>query len=237
VAAVTRVKICGLTRERDVHLAVRSGAWACGFVLSPSPRQVTPARARELAAAAEGALTVAVVTTEPAGAIARALAEAGCEALQLSAGADGVSVDEARAAALARGLRPLVIAAADTRGAEGADLILVDSRRPGQYGGTGIRADWAAAARLAAGRRLMLAGGLNAATAATAVTAVRPFALDVSSGVEASPGVKDEALLRAFFAAVAGADTAAGHTDASAAEEAGGGAAAIQADDMGGASR
>ncbi len=227
---MTRVKICGLTLERDVRLAVRSGAWACGFVLSPSPRQVTPAAVRELTPAATGALTVAVVTTEPASAIAEALDEAGCEALQLSAGADGPGVDEIRAAALARGLRPLVIAAADTRGADGADLLLVDSRRPGQYGGTGVRADWAAAAALATERRLVLAGGLDTATAAAAVAAVRPFALDVSSGVEASPGVKDEVRLRAFFAAVAAAD-------ATAAQEAGHDAAADQADDTEGAPR
>ncbi len=200
---------------------------------------------RELTPAATGTLTVAVVTTEPASAIAEALDEAGCEALHSRQGRTAPSVDEVRAAALARGLRPLVIAAADTRGADGADLLLVDSRRPGQYGGTGVRADWAAAARLAAERRLVLAGGLDAATAAAAVAAVRPFALDVSSGVEISPGVKDETRLRAFFAAVAAADAATAASDAAAAAVAATTAAqgtshdvaVDQADDKGGAPR
>ncbi len=104
------------------------------------------------------------------------------------------------------GRRPLVIAAADSPGAEDADLLLVDARRPGRYGGTGERADWAAAARLAASRPLVLAGGLTPHSVAEAVAAVRPFALDVSSGVEAAPGVKGAGLLRAFTAAVVTAD-------------------------------
>lgn len=219
---MTRVKVCGLTRAQDVRLAVELGVWACGFVLTPGPRRVSAARARELRDAApthgsrvvtrasaqtrSAPLTVAVVTTESADAIASALAESGCEAVQLSAGADGAGVEDVRAAARARGLRPLVVAAADTLGADDADLLLLDARRPGRYGGTGERADWAAAARLATSRPLVLAGGLTPDSVAEAVATVRPYALDVSSGVETAPGFKDEGLLRAFVAAAAAAD-------------------------------
>jgi phosphoribosylanthranilate isomerase len=203
---VTRVKVCGLTCEQDVRLAAGLGVWACGFVLSASPRQVAVGEARRLAAAAHDALTVAVVTTEPPGEIGNALAATGCQAVQLSAGSDGAGVDEVRAAAQARGLRPLVIAAADTPGAEHADLLLLDARRPGRYGGTGEHADWVAAARLAADRPLVLAGGLTPVSVGEAVAAVRPFAVDASSGLEASPGRKDATLLRAFVEAVAAAD-------------------------------
>lgn len=204
---MTRVKVCGLACARDVRLAAEFGVWACGFVLSASPRQIAPEQARRLTRAAGGALTVAVVTTEPAEAIAEMLSESGCRAVQLAAGADGAGVGEVRAAAKARGLRPLVIAAADTPDADDADLLLLDSRRPGAYGGTGERADWAAAARLAVDRPLVLAGGLTPESVGEAIATVHPFALDVSSGVEVSPGRKHAALLRAFVTAVTAADS------------------------------
>ena len=81
---MTRVKVCGLTREVDVRQAVALGAWACGFVLSSSPRRVTPARAACLARHTGRALTVAVVTTESAAWIAAALVASGLAAVQLS---------------------------------------------------------------------------------------------------------------------------------------------------------
>ena len=221
---MTRVKVCGLTRAADVRLAVALGAWACGFVLTESPRRVSPTRARELVAAAAGALAVGVVTTESAEWVAAAVAAAGCDAIQLSAGADGPSVAAMRSAAVRRGLRPLVIAAADTPDAADADLVLLDARSPGRYGGTGRTLDWTAVARslrsglesptlrpiaraptLAAAidpSRLVLAGGLTPSNVAEAVSALRPFAVDVASGVEREPGRKDPPSCVPFFAAV-----------------------------------
>ena len=163
---MTRVKVCGLTRAEDVRLAAELGAWALGFVLAESPRHVVPARARDLAAAAGDALTVAVVTTQSPAWIAGAVATAGLGAVQLSAGADGPTVAEVRAAAAEAGVEPLVIAAADTADAELADFVLLDARAPGSYGGTGRRLDWE---RLAADpatprENLVLAGGLKPAT-------------------------------------------------------------------------
>lgn len=108
---MTYVKICGLTTLADVQLAVEQNAWACGFVLTRSPRRVDPLRARELARAARTSLTVAVVTTESPTWIAAALAAADLRAVQLSAGADGPSVAAVRAAALAARCRGLTCVA------------------------------------------------------------------------------------------------------------------------------
>jgi phosphoribosylanthranilate isomerase len=192
---MTHVKICGLTREQDVRLAVECGAWACGFVLTASPRRLMPEQAARLVDAAGDTTTVGVVTTESPEWIAAALAVAGLTAVQLSAGADGPTV-------------------ADTPDARDADLVLLDVRAPGVYGGSGATLDWRALAAdrpLRAGG-LVLAGGLTCANVAEAIAALRPLAVDVSSGVEqaGAPGPKNAAQLKAFFAAVRQADAGAG---------------------------
>jgi phosphoribosylanthranilate isomerase len=201
------VKICGLTDAGDVRAAVELGAWACGFVLTDSPRHIDPELAAQLASLAGSALTVGVFATEPAADIAAATAEAGLAAVQLSAGPDGCSVDQLRSA-LSR-IEPvretLVIAAVDTPDVATADFVLFDARGPERYGGTGRRLDWTATAEAAAPfrDRAVLAGGLTPANVAEASRMVEPFAVDVSGGVESDPGVKDVGLLAAFMAAVA----------------------------------
>jgi phosphoribosylanthranilate isomerase len=204
---VTRVKICGLTGEADVRLAVACGAWACGFVLSQSPRRIDTARAAELTPLTHEALAVAVVTTEEPDWIVAAVEQGGFDAVQLSAGADGAPVAEVRAALEGRGLRPRLIAAADTVGADDADLLLLDARTPDRYGGTGDTLDWRvlAAAKLPR-ERLVLAGGLRPSNVDGAIKLLHPFAVDVGSGVESTPGVKERRLMRSFFGAVAAAD-------------------------------
>jgi len=208
---MTRVKICGLTTVSDVKHAANYGAWACGFVLTDSPRRVSVVQAAELTPLCGASLTVAVVTTEKPAWIAGAVAAGGFGAVQLSAGADGASVAAVRAAALSRGLRPLVFAAADTEDGGDADLVLLDARTPEAYGGTGRRLDWKALAAAELPReRLVLAGGLLPSNVDGAIKLVRPFAVDVSSGIERIPGIKDLRLLRAFFGVVAGADISGG---------------------------
>jgi phosphoribosylanthranilate isomerase len=208
---MTRLKICGLTTGGDVKHAASYGAWACGFVLSESPRQVSVERAAELTPLCGDSLAVAVATVEEPAWIAGAVAAGGFGAVQLSAGADGPTVAVVRAAALDRGLRPLVIAAADTEDAGDADLVLLDARMPEAYGGTGRRLDWMALAAADLPReRLVLAGGLLPSNVDGAIKLVRPFAVDVSSGIERAPGVKDLRLMRAFFGVVAGADISGG---------------------------
>jgi phosphoribosylanthranilate isomerase len=208
---MTRVKICGLTSEDDVKHAASYGAWACGFVLTESTRRIGVERAAELTPLCGDSLAVAVVATEDPAWIADAVAAGGFGAVQLSAGADGPSVAAVRAAALSRGLRPLVIAAADTEDADKADLVLLDARTPEAYGGTGRRLDWRALAAADLPReRLVLAGGLLPSNVDGAIKLVRPFAVDASSGIERTPGIKDLRLMRAFFGVVAGADISGG---------------------------
>jgi phosphoribosylanthranilate isomerase len=208
---VTVIKVCGLTNARDVKLAVRYGVWACGFVLTESPRRISAASAAELTPLTGDALSVAVVTTEPAGWVADALAEGGFDAVQLSAGGDGPSVAEMRAAAARRGLRPTVIAAFDTPDALTAEYVLYDARTPSAYGGTGSTLDWRALTRTDLPRdRMVLAGGLRPSNVDGAIKLVRPFAVDVASGIERAPGAKDAKLLRAFVGVVAGANYSGG---------------------------
>ncbi len=208
---MTRIKICGLTNERDVKLVTQYGAWACGFVITASPRHVDVARAAELTPLSGDALAVAVVTTESAAWIAEALAGGGFNAVQLSAGGEGSSVAEVRAAAARRGLRPFIIAAADTPDSDSAELVLLDARTSDAYGGTGSTLDWRALAAADLPRdRMVLAGGLRPSNVDGAIKLVRPFAVDVAGGVERAPGVKDAKLLRAFFGVVAGANYSGG---------------------------
>jgi phosphoribosylanthranilate isomerase len=211
---MTLVKICGLTREDDVRRAAAHGAAACGFVLTAGPRRIPAERACRLAELAGDVLTVAVVTTESPEWISARLAECRVAAVQLSAGADGPTVAAVREAAAVRGLWPRVIAAADTPDAADADLILYDGRTATAYGGTGVALDWSALAGipLPPRERLVLAGGLAPGNVAQAIAALHPTLVDVSSGVEAAPGIKDERLLTAFFAAVERADRAGGMT-------------------------
>ena len=149
-----------------------------------------------------------MVTTEPAGWIAEALEESGADAVQLSAGADGPTVAQVREAAARLRRRPLVIAAADAPDAALADFVLLDARTTGAYGGTGETLDWRALAA-EPGRPaedVVLAGGLRPDNVGAAIAALHPAVVDLSSGVESAPGVKDHQRLRDFFAAVVQAD-------------------------------
>ena len=205
---MTRVKICGLTRRRDVRRAVELGAWACGIVLSDGPRRVKPEDAVRLVDAAGATLTVGVFTVETAEEVAAAARTAGVGAVQLSGGPDGPTVGEVRAAVRGHDRQPLIIATADTPDAEEADLVLLDPRLPGMYGGTGHTLDWLALADEGDydPETLVLAGGLSPVNVGEAIAALRPRVVDVASGVESEPGRKDPALLEAFFRAVTVAD-------------------------------
>lgn len=213
---MTLVKICGLTRAQDVDAAVAQGAWAVGFVITESPRQVKVSRVEKLAARLPtGVLSVAVVTTEKPFEIARIVESTGVAAVQLSAGAFGPNVAAVRAALSTAGApRVALIVARDTRGVEKADFVLLDSRVIRRdspvFGGTGHPLDWrglaASRTRLPHPERLLLAGGINPTNARMAIRSLRPLAIDVSSGIEKSPGVKDLEKMTRLFSAVRSAD-------------------------------
>lgn len=185
------IKVCGITRVADALHAVEQGATAIGFVLwDKSPRAVTVECAAEIIAELPSHVTtVGVFVNEPVDSIRRALERAGLSAVQLHgdeppAYADALRCDVIRAVSVGE-----IDDAVDTWSADTA--LLVDNIDPVRRGGTGVAIDWTAAARAATTRRLILAGGLTPDNVATAIRAVHPFGVDVSSGVESAPGVKD----------------------------------------------
>jgi len=202
-----RVKVCGLTRAEDVEAAVALGADALGFVLWPrSPRYVPLPAVSALADDLPAFLTrVGVFVDASPDEVARAVREARLDAVQLH-GAESAA-DYGRVGA--RVIKAVTLDGSDdverAAGLPAGVTVLVDATAPVERGGTGRRADWSHAARLARRRPIVLAGGLSASNVAAAIREVRPVAVDVSSGVEEAPGRKDHERLRAFFAAVAAA--------------------------------
>jgi phosphoribosylanthranilate isomerase len=207
-----KIKFCGVTRPQDAEHAVQAGAWALGMILWPgSPRYCPPDQAAEIGARFRRQAQLAGVFVNPTlDEVVRAADEAHLSLLQFHGDEGPVFCAEA-----ARRTGAKVIKAARVHsGAEiqalavfHTDFHLLDSYVPGIPGGTGETFAW----ELARGRRRprvprILSGGLTPDNVAEAIAAVGPYAVDVSSGVEVAPGIKDPALIDAFAAAVA--DTA-----------------------------
>lgn len=195
------VKICGLTRPEDARLAGELGASAVGMIFWPgSPRAVTPDLAREIAAVVPAhVLTVGVFVDATRDDIARVAEAVPLGAIQLHGSED---------AAFARALTwPVIKAVAlpddgtlpDLEQWSPATRVLLDAFDPVRRGGTGRTVDWARAGMVAARRPIILAGGIRADNVGVAVATVRPAGIDVSSGVEQAPGMKDPVKLRALF--------------------------------------
>lgn len=195
------VKICGITRPEDASHAVAQGASAIGFVFWPdSPRFIDPYRARRIAAVIPPFVTIVGVFVNQSAAYINMVANVvPLAAIQLHG-----EEPPAFAASLSRPVLKAVSAADAATLAMWPErvMLLVDAHDPIRRGGTGETADWTLAANLARTRRVVLAGGLTPENVANAVARVRPFGVDVSSGVESSPGIKDHRRLTAFFNAV-----------------------------------
>lgn len=217
------VKICGLVRAEDAALAARLGADHVGSIFAGGPRMIDAATARANVAAARDAApgrpprAVGVMGAQTPDAIARLAEEATLDAVQLHADPDADAVAAVRAAwggevwAVLRiagtALPPQAAALFDA-----ADAVVLDAKVDGtQLGGTGVALDWeglaAALAPFRGRASLVLAGGLRPENVAVAIRALRPDAVDVSSGVERAPGVKDPDRLAAFLAAARSATT------------------------------
>jgi phosphoribosylanthranilate isomerase len=203
---VTRVKVCGITRPEDAELAAGLGAWALGFILwAPSPRAADPAVAAGIAAALRRRVALVGVFVNPT---LDEVAQA-AEALHLSH--VQLHGDEGPAFCAEAGRRTGAKVIKAVRIASGAELQeldrfhtdfhLLDTAARGLRGGSGETWDWALAARRRAPIPQILSGGLTPANVAAGIAAVRPYAVDVASGVEAAPGVKDPERLRAFLEA------------------------------------
>lgn len=216
---MTRVKICGITRREDAMLAVELGAHALGFIFEPTSPRFLPEVPDWIDEIPPFVTRVAVFGIAPASFVERSF-----QAMQgvaesfgyVSEGTGGLGKEEWRRGGI-KGAREdgfQRIAAVRVKPGEGvetflnhlpdADALLLDAYAEGQFGGTGRQVDWDLAAEVVKQSPLpvILAGGLTPENVADAVRLVKPYAVDVASGVEATPGIKDAAKLRAFFRAV-----------------------------------
>lgn len=192
------VKICGITNVADAIAAVEAGADVIGFVFAASPRRVTPDEVRDIAAALPaGVLKAGVFVDEDPTVVEDIAALCGLDLLQFHGsetpkycarfGERAVKAVRVKDSSSLRGLERYNVSA-----------LLLDTYFPGQPGGTGRTFDWKIAAKAAGAGSIILSGGLTPENVTAAVRAVRPAMVDVSSGVETSPGLKNPAMMRRF---------------------------------------
>jgi len=200
------IKICGITTADDALLATALGADALGFIMAPSSRQIAPPRVEDIVRRLPpDVLTVGVFRDEAPSRVIEVVNRCGLKAAQLSG---RESMQDTR---LIRESVPAVIKAfpggspaLSVADRYGADIVMVDSDTPG----SGQVFDWSLAEGAPGGIRLLMAGGLTPENVAMAIAKVRPWGVDVATGVEMSPGRKDPARLRAFINAARGAQPA-----------------------------
>jgi phosphoribosylanthranilate isomerase len=221
-----QVKICGITNLADAQVAIEAGADLLGFIFYPkSPRYIAPEAIRDWGLGTD-ALTrspipnhqspitklVGVFVDEDPARVAEIIEIVGLDFVQLH-GAETTEILAGLSPRAFKALRPATAEQAEDEaarfapfGAPAGPQLMVDAYDPNHYGGTGKKADWNVAAAIAQRvPRLLLAGGLTPVNVADAVRTVRPWGVDVSSGVELSPGRKDHDAVRAFIAAAKGA--------------------------------
>lgn len=206
----TRIKICGITREQDLATAVAAGADALGFVFyAPSPRYVTPQRAAQLVAQVPAFVArVGLFVNETAEFVDAVLAQVPLDLLQFHGDEDAAFCSAfgrpwIKAARVKPGFDLLEYASAFA-GAPGISGLLLDAHVDG-YGGGGKSFDWSLIPQ-SLPLPVILSGGLHPGNIAEAVRAVRPWAVDVSSGVESARGIKDAQKITEFIAGVRDAD-------------------------------
>ena len=192
------VKICGITNEDDALLAVAMGADAVGFVFAPSPRQVAPKLVYDITRRLPPEiLTVGVFRDDLPDRVFDVVSRSGVKAVQLHGHESASTV-----AAVSEGVRWVIKAVsagsreARTANQFGTDLILVDAPQPG----SGRVFDWRLTDEIPSGVRLILTGGLTVDNVGAAIEYVKPWGVDVSSGVESAPGKKDALKLKLFIA-------------------------------------
>jgi len=197
---MVRVKICGITNEEDALHAAACGADALGFVFyAGSPRCVTPEQVRAISEVLPPFVTrVGLFVNEAPERIRQVAEVCGLDVIQLH-GDEPPAACQLPPYRVIKGVRPRSEADLDVLATYPVAALLVDAAVPGEYGGTGQRADWQLAAQLAATRRVILAGGLTPGNVAAAVRTVRPYGVDVASGVEQAPGRKDPEKVAQFI--------------------------------------
>ena len=212
---MAEIKFCGLTRAVDAEFAGGVGAAYLGVIFAGGPRALEPERAADvLDGCTTAAERVGVFGRALPDEIARIARTARLDVVQMHADPDAADVAAVRERTGAK-LWAVVRVASELPPNidelfDAADAVLIDARVAGSLGGNGVRLDWGALspaleAKRGGARRMVLAGGLAPGNVAEAVATLRPDVVDVSSGVESAPGIKDHARMRAFAAAVAGA--------------------------------
>ena len=205
------IKFCGLTRAEDAARAAELGARYVGVILAEGPRLLTPPQARDVLGGSHGPLRVAVVGHGDPAALAAQATAAGADIVQLHGDPTAADVGAIRRHFSGRiwavvrigdaGLPPGTAALFDS-----AHAVVLDAKVPGRLGGSGVRFDWDAVANalipLRGRAALVLAGGLTPDNIVEALDRLGPDVVDVSSGVETSPGVKDPERMRRFAHAV-----------------------------------
>lgn len=201
-----KIKICGITSAEDAEIAVKAGADALGFVMYPqSPRWVEPAVARSIIAGLPPfVLAVGVFVNEEVEKIRALMDECGFALAQLH-GDESVRYCRNLGRPVLKAVRlkdrSTVLALTEFQGLANVRGVLIDAFSDRAYGGTGKMVDWTLALEAAQSTPIILAGGLTPVNVAEAIAHVRPYGVDVSSGVERSPGKKDPDKVNAFIKA------------------------------------
>ncbi|PLX99780.1 MAG: phosphoribosylanthranilate isomerase [Desulfuromonas sp.] len=196
----TRIKICGITNVDDALAAVVAGADALGFVFyDKSPRCVTTAKVREIVSELPPFVTtVGLFVNAPPGEIRQTMTESGVQVIQLH-GDEMPEECRIESYPVVKALRVKDVASLAGADAFPVSALLLDAWSDKEYGGSGKSFDWQLAKNLTADKPLILAGGLKPENVAEAIRQVRPYAVDVSSGVESAPGRKDHEKIKQFI--------------------------------------
>ena len=200
---MTLIKFCGMTREEDLRIAAELGVDAVGFVLWPeSPRCVARERLPALVRALPGSVLPVGVFVRPTEEEIGFALDSGVRALQVH----GAGSQELMTTMVPTWIGVRLDGDGITPNVPEMIMVVLDAHDPVRHGGTGQTIDWDRAARVASARRVLLAGGLTPANVGQAIRTVRPYGVDVASGIEDRPAIKNAAAMRAFVAAVREAD-------------------------------
>ena len=204
---MAEIKFCGMMRAEDARFAAELGAAFVGVIFAGGPRQLTPERAADVLADLGGPRRVGVFARQLPNELARAARVARLDVIQLHADPTVTDVETARDATglsiwAALRVRGSLLPAHAADLADVADGLVLDARVDGTLGGTGTTLEWASIQLPRGTARIILAGGLTPSNVRRALGALAPDVVDVSSGVESAPGVKEHTLMRAFVDAV-----------------------------------
>jgi phosphoribosylanthranilate isomerase len=203
---MTQIKICGITRIDDALCAAACGADVIGFIFHPqSPRYIAPERAKEIIAALpRGMTTVGVFVNREAEEVAQTVEDCGLDLIQLHGDESPEYCRRFPSERVIKAVFPRTPEELRALDAYDVRAFLADFRDAGRYGGTGKRADWGLAARLGKTHPLILAGGLCIENIGEALAAVAPDAVDINSGCERAPGIKDHERLQRIVGMIRG---------------------------------